>query len=115
MTYAQEEFVERGRRVFAPKTAQNGCVKEAITKASKALNIRWHRARDLLRGKAVPSVPEMDALREMDGVWCRQERQAKPDLMERMHDKIDALYHAYVERRERKRAQKDFIQRIAAE
>lgn len=114
-TYERIEFSDRARRVFNPAKACASPIKAAITACQRALDISWNRARDLLRGKALPTVKEMDFVRSLDGVWCPTEQKAKPDIMERMHDKIDAIYQAYVERRERKRARKDFIQRVAAE
>lgn len=112
MNYARDEFVETARRVFNPGAACAAAVKRAINQCAKVFNVSPHRARDLMRGKAVPKVEEMDKLRELDGRWCTKAKRAVEPLLERMHDKIDALYSAYVERRERKRAQKPIVERM---
>jgi hypothetical protein len=114
-TYERIEFSERARRVFSPGKACVGAVKIAASNLAERFGVSWGRAKELLKGRALPTVREMDLIREMDGAWCPVERKVKPDMLERMHDKIDALYSAYVERREAKRARKDFMQRVAAE
>jgi hypothetical protein len=118
--YGRKEFKERVRRLYAPVKAMGGCVKVAIHQLHMDMEAHmgrfsFHRARELWLGRAKPSIEEIDFIRAKDGVWCLEHKKAKPDLMERMHDKIDALYSAYVERREAKRARKDFMQRVAAE
>lgn len=106
MSYASTEMSERLRRIYAPTLARGGMCKQAVTKIARDLKVRQGRAFNLFFGRAKPTVEEIDHVREMDGVWCREERKAKPNLMERMHDKIEDMHEAFMEWREERRTRR---------
>jgi hypothetical protein len=115
-TYERIEFRDRARRVFSPGKACAAAVKIAANDLAERFGISWGRAKELLKGRALPSVREMDLIRELDGVWCQTERKAKPALMERVHDKIEDIWEFVTElkrkRIERKRASKPVSERL---
>jgi hypothetical protein len=91
-TYERIEFSERARRVFAPGAACSAAVKRAAIQLAERLGCSWGRAIELMKGRALPTVREMDLIRTLDGAWCPQERKAKPPIMERVHDKIEDIW-----------------------
>ena len=84
--YARDEFMETARRVFAPGRACAASVKGAENRCAKILGVSAHRARDLMRGKALPRVEEMDVIRSLDGRWCNKLRQMKASMSEQVHE-----------------------------
>jgi hypothetical protein len=102
-TYERIEFAERARRVFNPNSACQSAVKTAINRCSDTLGVSWNRARDLLRGKALPTVREMDIIREKDGVWCTRLKRAKA----RIEDKIEDIWEFVADLKARRKAKRE--------
>ena len=103
MNYARDEFVETSRRVFNPGSACAAAVKRAINECAKVFKISPHRARDLMRGKAVPKVEEMDKLRELDGRWCNRLKRARAQI----EDKIEDIWEFVSELKARRKAKRE--------
>jgi hypothetical protein len=115
MNYARDEFVETSRRVFNPGSACAASVKRAINECAKVFKISQHRARDLMRGKAVPRVEEMDKLRELDGRWCRIKRAAKAtthEMIEEIAEFVRDLKARRRAKREARLSQKNITERL---
>lgn len=121
-TYERIEFAERARRVFNPDSACQSAVKSAINRCSDTLGVSWNRARDLMRGKALPTVREMDIVRARDGVWCDRLKRAKARIEDKIEDVVEAIHRleakadAFFERRKAKRearlSQKPITERL---
>jgi hypothetical protein len=106
-TYERIEFSERARRVFAPGKACAAAVKMAAAKLATELGVSWGRAHELLKGRALPTVKEMDFIRTKDGAWCPVEKKAKPPLLERMHDRIEDIFEFVEGLKARRRAKRE--------
>jgi hypothetical protein len=114
-TYERIEFSERARRVFNPASACASPLKSAITKCADTLGVSWNRARDLLRGKALPTVREMDIVREKDGVWCNRLKRAKARIEDKIEDIwefVEGLKARRTAKREARLSQKSVITRM---
>jgi hypothetical protein len=110
-TYERIEFSERARRVFSPGKACAGSVKIAANGLAERLGVSWGRAKELVKGRALPTVREMDLIRELDGVWCNRMKRAKAAVEDKIEDIWEFVTELKRKRKERSLSKKGFIER----